>query len=141
MSETVYEVPELVTVSKDGASRSILVRWGADIYRENGASRAALEAALDCVRHHGLTNWVMDVSAVTSEMAMPAAQYFAGEFVDVLGSVGLDTLVLVAAPSQDGEASELEMWLEETHDRLAGRVEVFLATTLEQARKLIAARG
>jgi hypothetical protein len=141
MSETVYEVPGLVTVSKDPASRSILVRWGADIYREDGAVRVALEAALDCVRQHGLTNWVADVSAVTSEMATADAQYAAGEFVDALGSVGLDVFVLVAAPSQDSGASELEMWLEETHDRLNGRVEMFLATTLDQAHKLIVARG
>ena len=78
---------------------------------------------------------------MTSEMATADAQYAAGEFVDALGSVGLDVFVLVAAPSQDSGASELEMWLEETHDRLNGRVEMFLATTIDQANKLIVARG
>lgn len=136
MSEIIHEVPELVTVTWEEHLRAILFRWDT-LYREDTAVRDALEFCFDYVRRNGVKNWVADVSAAKVQMSAADEQWSDQYFIMTLATLGLDIFVLVTAPSEAGEASPIEEWMEGARREIGGSLAMSHATSMDEVPTII----
>lgn len=84
-----------------------------------------------------MKNWVADVSATKAQESEADQKWSDEYFIKALATLGLDTFVLVTAPSEGGGASEIEEWTEGAQRKMGGSLAMFHVTSMDQVRTII----